>query len=828
MSHLKTPKKDFTTVLLQWQYTADIGFVSLLLVLPFFLLGTVTVGGKTLVPSDLLLLMPPWKAYARELFPDIRGARVPLLDVIQQYYPWRHFYKESILSGTIPLWNPYMFCGTPFLGNGISGVFYPLGVMFLLFDLPSAFGWYALLHLMFAGTGLYAFARLHLSPLASFVGALTFQFSGFLMAWLAYTPVLGSAVWLPWILWGLELSWRKPDHKIGSPLRSSLPSVGWAAVSGIAIGLSVLAGHPQIVFYAIWVTGVFGLVTALIKRSLVPLWSAVIALVTGWTLSAAQVLPLLEFGQLSSRAAEPLVTPLATNLPADQWVRLFVPKFFGTWADGTHWEPAAEFSYIEKTGYPGTAAWVLAVVALCTLRTSPGQKNGAWRLAVVGLIYSVAALFSASHVTYHRIISLWLPGAASFVGVSRAILMLDLGVALLAAIGVETLLGADDRSLLLCNGVRKAVLLLGAFYSLVIFTALVVHQERAFYPLLVHNTISALLCNTLILVIIAGLILWLVACRQEQWARRKKLVGALLPVVMISDALATHWDQHPRAPVKALFFETRAISWLRDHAGHWRVLCAGTDPVRNWIPSNTLMMFFLRDAQGSDSLVLGKFAQFLKKWDSQAPGFAVRSFDSPFLDLMSVRYIIVPHFFEISETSSLKAVYRGEVNIYENRNALPRARLIAIRDLSKGGGDSVRRLYSFSRVGRGRLNRSPEGGTELIESTEGVRFIRDDPNLVELEGAFEGGSAMILQDVFYPGWRAFAKSAGNWTERRVRPVKFVFRVIRLPKTAEKVAWVFYPGSVTVGIFLTLTALGWLFALLGWCLNHFVSRRAHGG
>ncbi|MFA0771323.1 MAG: hypothetical protein REDVDVYQ_001845, partial [Candidatus Fervidibacter sp.] len=41
----------------------------ILIALPTLLLWSVTFGGKTLAPVDLLLLMPPWKHLAREHFP---------------------------------------------------------------------------------------------------------------------------------------------------------------------------------------------------------------------------------------------------------------------------------------------------------------------------------------------------------------------------------------------------------------------------------------------------------------------------------------------------------------------------------------------------------------------------------------------------------------------------------------------------------------------------------------------------------------------------------------------------------------------------------------
>jgi len=44
-------------------------------------------------------------------------------DGIAQFYPWRHFASETIHTGTLPLWNPYQFSGTPFAANSQSAPF---------------------------------------------------------------------------------------------------------------------------------------------------------------------------------------------------------------------------------------------------------------------------------------------------------------------------------------------------------------------------------------------------------------------------------------------------------------------------------------------------------------------------------------------------------------------------------------------------------------------------------------------------------------------------------------------------------------------------------
>jgi hypothetical protein len=67
------------------------------------------------------------------------------------------------------------------------------------------------------------------------------------------------------------------------------------------------------------------------------------------------------------------------------------------------------------------------------------------------------------------------------------------------------------------------------------------------------------------------------------------------------------------------FFETPSIRWLKQNLGTQRFIAVGTDAIKHWTPSNTLMVYGLRDAQGSDSLMTMRIFQFLQAWDRNSP-----------------------------------------------------------------------------------------------------------------------------------------------------------------------------------------------------------------
>jgi len=55
-------------------------------------------------------------------------------DLHLHYYPLKHYISTRIISGELPLWNPYIFCGTPCLANPQGGVFLSRLFAFLFFE----------------------------------------------------------------------------------------------------------------------------------------------------------------------------------------------------------------------------------------------------------------------------------------------------------------------------------------------------------------------------------------------------------------------------------------------------------------------------------------------------------------------------------------------------------------------------------------------------------------------------------------------------------------------------------------------------------------------
>ena len=81
-------------------------------------------------------------------------------DLFLYFYPYWHAAAERLRAGSIPLWNPNLFMGAPFLANSQAGVLYPLNwPLWLLLPTPYAVSASILLHLVIAGWGTYRLGK---------------------------------------------------------------------------------------------------------------------------------------------------------------------------------------------------------------------------------------------------------------------------------------------------------------------------------------------------------------------------------------------------------------------------------------------------------------------------------------------------------------------------------------------------------------------------------------------------------------------------------------------------------------------------------------------
>jgi O-antigen/teichoic acid export membrane protein len=238
------------------RYKLDLLIAAGLLLLPCLLFWQVLIGGRTLIPADNMFAWQPWRSFAAQHGVDVPHNEL-LSDLLLENYVWKRFILESFrqtggLTNKLPLWNPYLFAGTPFFAAGQHSALYPMSVLFYVLPVPYAYGPFTVLQLWLAGVFMYIFARtLGINRFGATVAAVTYQLSAVMVIQVVFTMIIASMAWLPLLLALIEKVIRQ--QRMGGSGKT-LPYVIGGAV---ALGCQILAGHVEFTIYTLLIMGVY-------------------------------------------------------------------------------------------------------------------------------------------------------------------------------------------------------------------------------------------------------------------------------------------------------------------------------------------------------------------------------------------------------------------------------------------------------------------------------------------------------------------------------------------------------------------------------------------
>ena len=344
---------------------------------------------------------------------------LPRGDTFYYFYPYWEQRARTLLAGEIPLWNPYLFMGAPFLANPQAGVLYPLNWPLIGLAAPIAVKAAILVHTWIAGLGTFFLARrFKLSTTAATLAGLLFALGGHLTAKVEQVNQLQGLAWFPWLLlaWDLLLRGKKP--------------VGAGLALSVLLGLQITAGHTQTTFITMIGLVVWWLVVP-VRRTRSNILLPVAFITLAFMLSAPQLLPTFELSQNSLRSGGlSFSEAVSFSLNPLLFGRALLPGY-----------SRAIFS--EFVAYVGVIALGLVVVAIIAWgRRLERDEFRLWRaVAVLGFIGLFFALGGFNPV-YWALVR-FVPGFDLFRAPARWLVLWSLGAALLAGRGLDSLANLD-------------------------------------------------------------------------------------------------------------------------------------------------------------------------------------------------------------------------------------------------------------------------------------------------------------------------------------------------------------------------------------------------
>jgi Bacterial membrane protein YfhO len=660
------------------------------------------------------------------------------------------------------------------------------------------------------------------------LAGVVYGFNLWLVTWLSYPH---SSVWalIPWMLLATERLIRRPDLLSGA---------GLAAVTGIAI----LAGHPESTFHAVLTTVAFFLlrIVQLSRRReaggrpVLCTGAFVGALAGGAALAALMLLP---FGELlfhSADLAQRRGAAIDKHVQTRWLIELFLPDYYGRPT-----QTPIELFLLARAFYAGALPLMLAAVALIVRpkaeRVWIALFGALWLAVLFGLppflqIVTRLPVFSSGHNS--RLIILWM-----------------LSLALLAGWGLDDL---TSRRRSLSAAKQKAVLGVGAALLLAPAAWIVLGHKLAtgYHPLhalavawdlrrepgpLFSDPTAAdviRLASLLGWLTFAALGLGLIAAALRTRVPNRFLVSAAV-VILALDLFRIGMGYNPAIDKRyASPPTTPAIRYLQRQRPARFV---SMDPA----PQNVIgMRWHIDEARGYDLPVVKRYDHLWRREVSpnllsQTQGFlagiplTMDEVTQP--GLRTLRLLGVRSIYQPSRTAllnvrippvharGLRMVYDGpDGRVYRVAGTLPRTWVVGRQQVVSGGeaafkavtrpGFSARstavteeRIPGLSSAPAGR---GVSSGTARIASYA--------PEHVAVDADAPHGGLLVLDDTYFPGWRATV----DGHPVKLSQVDYVLRGVPLPPGRHRVDFRYAPVSWRVGwIVSVLAVLGLIAAIV---------------
>ncbi len=699
-------------------------------------------------------------------------------DFLYQNYPFRVFAATSMASGQLPLWNPYIFGGMPFLADIQTAVFYlPSAALTLAVHHEMLHHYWLevmiVLHYPLAGGGMFFLARsFGMRRASALFSGLAFMLSGFMIAHAIHQQIVTLAAWYPAVL---------------LLLRRILQERHWTWVFGgaVVLGHSTLAGFPQLSLYLYALLGLFFLFELfstypgkrLFSRDALMMTTRAAALVLlSLAVAGLQLLPTMELSPFSERAEITYVKSTEGSLHWGQMLTFLFPTYFGTARaeQYAYWGPGEYWHFWETCVYLGIPTLLLALFSLPLARR---QKYILffWGLLTVSLLFALGGSFPLQKIFFD-----YVPGFSLFRNPARAGVLISLAAALLAGWGLDRLVSRDRAARVERSSRVIVAAVAGAAVVAWILTATGALQSS--FAFLSNPRIAATLQRDM-LVSLGFLLLTGALIAIAGWKRPSSLWFAFLfPLVQFLD-VSWFGGSQPLSTVNPADYFSRArrlVEPLKREAQQefFRISIRTAGGIV--MDRNQGMVDRLFTLEGYTPLALKRRLPPLDSIDKV-------------LDLMNVKY---------------KTVHDegGKIDFVRHPTYLPRAFMVYRMHATQNDTDLQHYINrpDFDHRSMAVFDSDP-GFTLPLQDTiphwhAAVTSYTNNAIALEVETSARG--ILVLSEVYYPGWTADVDGIRTDVHR----VDDCLRGILIPAGRHTLALRFEPASVSRGIILTLATL----------------------
>jgi hypothetical protein len=693
-------------------------------------------------------------------------------DLMNENFPYRFSLGNALHSGHLPLWAREIYGGFPLLARADAGICYPFNL--LLFGLLPpylALNLTILLTIATAGIGMYFYAReIGSRQLASLLAAIAFCLSGYMVSHLKHPSLVNAACWMPLALTLLERGVNRNHYRC----------LLWF---GIVFGLQHLAGNAQTAYYSgllylFYVPfrllssqrnvplgsrkpGLFKSLRNLVRNKLA--WLFVGVLVLGSLLAAIQLVPTYEMVSLSQRSGG-VTFEYASKYaydPRDFWTFLY-PYFNGDKGNLTY---TGKGVFWEDYGYAGVITLLLAIFA--ALR---GWRKWHVRFFSFGALLSYLLVLGPATPLY-RFVFDYVPGMAYFRFPTRLLFITDGSLAILASLGLTTLVQQvfDRAPAAAPRRFRRSLTVQGVLLLFVI-------ADLLYFQLRQNPVVDA-----------------------AQWMKRPKTAEILNQDPSPFRVFCAGGNQsHKRAFRQAQGWEGDLQPFVEQ---------------REFLQPSSNVLYGISSPNGYANLTPNYIVDI---WgDQNRAGIITRTASTQgdtfqptpvFWKLMrmnNVKYLT--SFWPFASAPNLKplGIYGGAY-LYQNDDFLPRAYLVA--DVLPVANDAMALTVLTSDAFAPERSVMLESVPPNYQPSEGavgsVEMVRYTTNEAEMKVQASRDAILVFSDSYYPGWTAEVDGRATAIYR----ANLTQRAVAVPVGEHKVRFRFRPASVLAGFSVSSASL----------------------
>lgn len=727
------------------------------------------------IPTDITVGMYyPWLDQKWSGLTTNVPVKNPLMsDLVSIIYQWRTIAIDNLKQGHFPFWTQSYLSGVPLFANFQNSLINFTNVPFFIFQ-NKGIAWtlMVLSQLIFSLVSTYFCLRvLNFRKISSIIGAITFSFSLFNLAWLEYGIHTYIAAFLPLFIICIEKYRQKNNLK-------------YLIFLSVLVALQFYGGYPQYSIFSlifIFLYFIFNYQDKLIPKVFKISWFIILGLL----ITAPLLVPGYELINRSIRSIDTTSQDQTSGfLPFQNLLTLPVPNF---WGNPTTYDYFGTGYYDNNAIFPATICLIAFVFSLIWFFNKTLPKK------IIFFLFTIVFSFA---ISVKNPFSLFLKENLGFIfsgnGVSTRIYLLGgFSFSVITAYFLDRLHKKQ---------ISKIPLFIVVFWQSIILIFLK-SQKIGFNQISFKNTIYSFVIS-----LIVSLSILLFTSKLS-----KKISSLILLIAVITELFYFGLKYLPFSKQEYLFPITPSIEYLQKNSTNYRISTTNTIPANMWSP------YGLNSSDGYDTTMpLLNFEYYSLLQNRQFSPTARRAITidnekSPLYQNLSIKYKLTLGNEKLIDKEKTKNQFftvfsEKSTIIQENRSVLPKIRFVdQIKFVSNK--DEFKDIYSIIDFTKTAViyssdqNNFKNFDSTCVSKTQNIEIVEDKDNSIVFNSENNCTRLVFVSNSFYPGWQANI----DGQKTKVYQTNHAFQSILVPAGNHHIVLTYTPSHLKTSIITALTS-----------------------